>query len=176
MRKLTGISSVKNNKSCSIIQNGSNKIGFAFFRFFYDFLRNLQESANSLYYFSCAFAGRPSERKVSLQCSPWGRWPARAGQIPAMCSRSPAEEGGGVTRGSSATGLWAGWVENGGRRWSAALPGGGAACWPRRPSSGAGGEQGGSDSARQALGSRPFYRRRPQHQEPHNEGGGRVRP
>jgi hypothetical protein len=30
MQKLSGISSSKNNKSCRIIHNGSNKIGFVF--------------------------------------------------------------------------------------------------------------------------------------------------
>jgi hypothetical protein len=34
MQKLSGIGSGKNNKSCRIIHNGSNKIGFAVFRFF----------------------------------------------------------------------------------------------------------------------------------------------
>jgi hypothetical protein len=97
MQKLTGISSGQNNKSCSIIHNGSNKIGFTFFRFFYDFLRNLQESANSLYYFSCAFAGRPLERKLSLQCSPWGRWPARVSQFRRACCRTwPGKDWGGA--------------------------------------------------------------------------------
>jgi hypothetical protein len=71
-----------------------------------------------------------------LQCSPWKRWPARAGQIPATRRRIPAGDGGGVTRGSSATGLWAGWVENGGRRWGAPAASG---CVRRGPCCGAGG-------------------------------------
>jgi hypothetical protein len=49
MQKLKGIGSGQNNKSCSIIHNGSNKIGVAFFC---DFLRNLQESANLFNYWS----------------------------------------------------------------------------------------------------------------------------
>jgi hypothetical protein len=44
MQKLKGISSGQNNKSCSIIHHKSNKIGFTFFCFFCDFLRNLQET------------------------------------------------------------------------------------------------------------------------------------
>jgi hypothetical protein len=100
MQKLTGTSSGQNNKSCRIIHLEPNKIGFTFFCFFCDFLRNLQESANSLYYFSCAFAGRPSKRKASLQCRPWERWPARAGQIPAMRRRIPAGEGKGGALGA----------------------------------------------------------------------------
>jgi hypothetical protein len=45
VQKLFGTSSGKNNKSCRIFHKESNKIGFAFFSFFYNFLRNLQESA-----------------------------------------------------------------------------------------------------------------------------------
>jgi hypothetical protein len=127
------MSSGQNNKSCRIIHNGSNKICFTFFSFFCDFLRNLQESANSLYYFSCAFAGRPSERKISLQCSPWGRWPARVGQIPVMSRRSLAGEGRGAIYGSLALGF-GGWT--GTRRlerWGApAASGTGRRGWPSR--------------------------------------------
>jgi hypothetical protein len=42
-------------------------------------------------------------------------------------------------------------------------------CSPRRSSNGAGGEQGGSGSARKALGGRPFYRRSSPCQGPHGE-------
>jgi hypothetical protein len=59
MQKLTGISSGQNNKSCRIIHLESNQIGYAFFWFFFDYLRNLQESANPKYYLSCDFADRP---------------------------------------------------------------------------------------------------------------------
>jgi hypothetical protein len=133
MEKLTGISSGQNNKSCRILHNGSNKICFTFFSFFCDFLRNLQESANSLYYFSCAYAGRPSERKFSLKCSPWGRWPARVGKIPVMSRRSLAGEGRGAIYGSLALGF-GGWT--GTRRlerWGApAASGTGRRGWPSR--------------------------------------------
>jgi hypothetical protein len=44
MQKLSGTSSGKNNKSCNIFHQESKKIGFAFFLFSYDFLRNLQEA------------------------------------------------------------------------------------------------------------------------------------
>jgi hypothetical protein len=46
MSKISGNSLYKFNKSCSVLHQESNKIGFAFFRFFYDFLESLQESAN----------------------------------------------------------------------------------------------------------------------------------
>jgi hypothetical protein len=97
MQKLSGISSGKNNKGCRIFHNESNKIGFAFLCFFYDFLRNLQETAKSLYYWSYPFAGRPSERNFSLQCRPWGGRPARGGQIPASCWPGPAGRRQGLT-------------------------------------------------------------------------------
>jgi hypothetical protein len=71
MQKLTGISSGQNNKSCRIIHHEPNKIGFAFFRFFYDFIRNLQESGNHFYYWSSPFAAGTLERNFSLQCGPW---------------------------------------------------------------------------------------------------------
>jgi hypothetical protein len=79
MQKLTRISSGKNNESCRIIHHESNRIGFAFFLFFYNFLQILQETGKSLYYWSYHFAERPLERFVALQCGPWGR-PAGAGE------------------------------------------------------------------------------------------------
>jgi hypothetical protein len=48
---------------------------------------------------------RPLKRIWVLQCSPWGGWPARAGQIPAMCRRSSAGEGKGGSYGSLALGF-----------------------------------------------------------------------
>jgi hypothetical protein len=92
MQKLSGISSGKNNKSCGVFYNESNKIGFAVFWFFYDLLRNLQESATTLYYFSYPFAVRPLKRFPFSQCGPWGR--SRRGS-----GRNPARVGGGVGRG-----------------------------------------------------------------------------
>jgi hypothetical protein len=80
VQKLTGISLGKNNKSCGISLPESNKISFAFFRFLYDFLCNLQETGKSLYYWSYHFVERPSERFVALQCGPWGRLASLAGQ------------------------------------------------------------------------------------------------
>jgi hypothetical protein len=59
MQKLSGTSSGKNNKSCSIFHNESKKIEFAFFCFFYYILRILQESAKWLYYLRFTFAPGP---------------------------------------------------------------------------------------------------------------------
>jgi hypothetical protein len=58
MQKLIGISSGKNNKTCRIIHHESKKIGFAFFRFFYDFLRNLQEIGKLTLLFQLHFCSR----------------------------------------------------------------------------------------------------------------------
>jgi hypothetical protein len=66
MQKLTGISSVQNNKSCGVFHLESNKIGFAFLLFFYDFIRILQETGKLLHYWSYPFARRPSGRIVAL--------------------------------------------------------------------------------------------------------------
>jgi hypothetical protein len=44
MPKIPGNGVVKFNKSCSALHEESNKIEFAFFRCFYDFLEILQES------------------------------------------------------------------------------------------------------------------------------------
>jgi hypothetical protein len=96
MQKLKRISSGKNNQSCSVIHNGSKKIGFAFVRVFYDFLRNLQESGNHFYYWSSPFAAGTLERFWVSQYGPWARWPARAGQIPAMRRRISVGEGKGA--------------------------------------------------------------------------------
>jgi hypothetical protein len=41
---------IKLYRSCSVFHKKSNKIGFAFLKFFYDFIRNLQESAKLNYY------------------------------------------------------------------------------------------------------------------------------
>jgi hypothetical protein len=50
MPKILGNSLYKFNKSCTTLHQESKKIEFANFRFFYDFLEILQESANVLYY------------------------------------------------------------------------------------------------------------------------------
>jgi hypothetical protein len=50
MPKILGNSLDKFNKSCSALHQESKKIEFTFFRFFYDFLDILQESAKSFYY------------------------------------------------------------------------------------------------------------------------------
>jgi hypothetical protein len=46
MSNISGNSLYKFNKSCSVLHQESNKIGFSFFQFFYDFLEILQKSGN----------------------------------------------------------------------------------------------------------------------------------
>jgi hypothetical protein len=122
IQKLTEIRSGQNNKSCRIIHNGSNKIGFTFFQFFCDFLRNLQESANSLYYFSCAFAGRPSKRTPVSQCGPWARCSGGSGEIPARDQWIPAGGWWGVFYGPLGFGLGAQLEDRGCWRGCSAAP------------------------------------------------------
>jgi hypothetical protein len=100
------------------------KLVLHFLRFFYNFLRNLQETGKSLYYWSYSFAGRPSKIKVALQCSPWGRPAGAAGAIPARLVTGLAGEGLGkgtrVARGwfGSAMGAeLAGGEMSGGAQW-----------------------------------------------------------
>jgi hypothetical protein len=97
MQKLTGISSGQNNKSCRINHHESKKIGFTFFWFFCEFLRNLQESAKGFYSLSWPFAAGTLERTLCLQCSPRGAVAGAAGQFRRARRRSwPGEDGGRV--------------------------------------------------------------------------------
>jgi hypothetical protein len=100
MQKLKGISSVQNNKSCGIIHHKSNIISLTFFWFFYDFLRNLQESANLFNYLSYPFVIRPLRRLDVLKCGPQGGRPAglpESGELAAVLGRG---RGGGGSLGS----------------------------------------------------------------------------
>jgi hypothetical protein len=96
MQKLKGISSGQNNKSCSIIHHESNKIGFTFFWFLYDFLRNLQELAKQQYYLRITFARKTLDRFVTLQCSPCGGRPAQAARFRQAPAAGPVGNGVGV--------------------------------------------------------------------------------
>jgi hypothetical protein len=62
MQKLSGTSSGKNNNNCGIFHHGSNKIEIAVFWIFYDFLRNLQESAKHMYYLRFFFCTPAPDR------------------------------------------------------------------------------------------------------------------
>jgi hypothetical protein len=103
MQKLTGISSCKNNKSCSIIHSGFNKIGFTFFC---DFLRNLQEAAKTVLLFELPIAGRPSKRTSVSQCGPWADRPARLAGIETLRWGIRPGDGWGRKRRSLGFGLW----------------------------------------------------------------------
>jgi hypothetical protein len=96
MLKLSGISSDQNNKSCRIIRHESNKICFAFFWFFYDFLRNLKETEKTQTLFQLQFCSQALEKNY-LFCNvvPGGRAAAvrpNSGQPPAGAGRARAGE------------------------------------------------------------------------------------
>jgi hypothetical protein len=100
-------------KSCRVLHQKSNKIGFAFFWFLYNFLGILEDPANSSTLFkkqvtrrsretlislqiSPCFALRPLERKVSSQLGPsagWRRgWP-ESGELAAAHGRGKVGSG-----------------------------------------------------------------------------------
>jgi hypothetical protein len=92
MQKLSGISSGKNNKSCGTIHLESNKIGFALFRFFNDFIHNLQETGKSLLLFELPFCREALVKKLFFAMSPLGAASGGPAAIPAGDRRIP---GGG---------------------------------------------------------------------------------
>jgi hypothetical protein len=108
MQKLTGISSGQNNKSCRIFHNGSNKIGFAFFCFFCDFLRNLQETGKWQTLLELPFCKKDPGKIFGFAMSSPGRggrrgWP-NSGSSPWVLAGEGREEG----QGSLVSGFLAG--------------------------------------------------------------------
>jgi hypothetical protein len=99
MQKLSGTSSGKNNKSGMIFHNESNKIRIAFFRFVYNFLRILQDSANLKYYLSYHFAVRPLNLLQFHNCALLLRISPQ--QFSSPCNVTP---GAGGRRGSPDSG------------------------------------------------------------------------
>jgi hypothetical protein len=95
MQKLTGISSGQNNKSCGIIHSGSNKIGFAVLRFFYDFIRNLQETGKSLLLFELPFCREDPGKSLGVAMQPLGAVAGAGGPITVSSPPSLAREGRG---------------------------------------------------------------------------------
>jgi hypothetical protein len=114
MQKLYENSLDKYNKSCSTLDQESNKIGFAFFCFFYNFLRILQVSDKHKYYLRNRFvkkslkvldslragpyfALKTLERTGKTQLGPWGSWPAWLAKIGRLQRRPwPGRWGGGL--------------------------------------------------------------------------------
>jgi hypothetical protein len=145
MQKLSGTSSGKNNKSCGIFHRESNIIEFAFFRFFYDFIWILHESAKWLYYLRCGFAAGSLELCDTSQICPWftknslerkretqlgpregpAVVPAKIGPV---WRRGRPGEVRKMIRNSPATDLWAWLGETGWPAGWTAAPGGGR-CW-----------------------------------------------
>jgi hypothetical protein len=130
MQKLSGISSGQNNKSCRIIHQEPKKTGFAFFRFFYDFIRNLQESGKLQILLKFYFCAEAPEKNRPFAMWPLGGRPAavrpNSGQPPAGAGRARAGEDpwvlGDRFPGSVAAGKG---LARGGA--------GGQARWPRLP-------------------------------------------
>jgi hypothetical protein len=121
MQNLSGNSIDKFYKSCSVFHQECNKNEFAFFRFFYDLLCILQDSAKWLYYLRLGFTPgslelskasqvcpwfteKSLERSQALQCCPWGwgrrGWPefrwgqrrSRPGRSAGRCASSPRRQ------------------------------------------------------------------------------------
>jgi hypothetical protein len=97
MQNLTGISSGKNNKSCGIFHHEPNKISFAFFWFFYDFLHNLQEIGKSLLLFELPFRSEALGKILGFATWPLGV----AGAAPAEFRPGPAAGPVGEGRGAA---------------------------------------------------------------------------
>jgi hypothetical protein len=77
MLKISRIRPSEYNKSCSILHNESNKIGFAIYLIFYDFPHILQVSAKWFHYWRYRFARQPPEvlrsydYALGLHQAPW---------------------------------------------------------------------------------------------------------
>jgi hypothetical protein len=109
MQKLTGISSGQNNKICRIIHHEPNKIGFAFFRFVYDFIPQFTRIRKSLLLFQLRFCSRDPGKKIFFAMWSWRGWPARVGQIPARFAGVRPGKGRGMARGSTRVDLSRSW-------------------------------------------------------------------
>jgi hypothetical protein len=114
MQKLSRTSLGKNNKSCWIFHSESSKIESAFFWFFYDFIRILQDSANHNHYWSYSFSRRSpklggtwhicpqftqnsSDRNLATQLGP-SPWPVAVRPNPARPAASSAGKSVGEVR------------------------------------------------------------------------------
>jgi hypothetical protein len=95
-----------NNKSCGMFHHESNKIGFTFLCIFYDFLRNLQESAKMAILFENHFCSRVPGKFRNLTNMPLAheKHPGNFGFL-AMSSLGTAAGAGGSIPASSSPGL-----------------------------------------------------------------------
>jgi hypothetical protein len=115
MWKISRIRPCEYNKSCSIVNNESNKIGLAFFRNFYDFLRILQIPAKRVYYWRCIFATRPLERFRTVQLGPSTHGTADSPEIRRFWRRSRPGNSSGSIASSPRVG-WRSWFGRRSRR------------------------------------------------------------
>jgi hypothetical protein len=130
------------NRSCSCPHQEPREIGFAFFCFSYDFLENLQDSANWVYYWSYSFSIRPlelsagsqpcpyftvktSESYLTSQCSPWGGgrhgW-RNSGEAGGLGRAGAGAGWSWGSLGSISTGGWGGGGAGGVAQWRRPLP------------------------------------------------------
>jgi hypothetical protein len=143
MLKLSIVRPCENNKSCSILYNESNKISFAIFSIFYDFIHILQVSAKLHHYRRCTLAPRPSERFKSLQpgprfadkplernrtsqLGPWPRGTAGSPEFRRLRPRSQAGSGSGSSWDSPRAYWWPELGQGGRRRGTSTAADGGA--------------------------------------------------
>jgi hypothetical protein len=98
MQNLSGNSLGKNNKSSVIFHRESNKIGFAFFWFFYDFVHNLQESAKCTLLFQLQICRQALEKNFLFAMWSSGARSGGPAAIPAGDRRIPAggQQGNGL--------------------------------------------------------------------------------
>jgi hypothetical protein len=142
MQKLSGTSTGKNNKICVIFHHESNEIEFAFFWFFYDFLRNLQDFAKWLYYLRFTLARRSLESFRFLQICPYfvaepleiiGAYVALGGR-PMRLRPNSGQPAAGVSRGRARGGAGVPYARFGkldrAERWPTTMNGG---TWRRLP-------------------------------------------
>jgi hypothetical protein len=151
MLKILRIQPCENNKSCIIFHRKSNKIGFAFFWFFYDFLRNLQESAKctslfkirfaagtlesfKLLHMCLCFAKRPSGRFFTSQSGPWAAVSGGLAKFRRTAGRGRPGAGGGGALGPWGPISVLAWAGEGPARQVRRRPGAvaAAACVPTR--------------------------------------------
>jgi hypothetical protein len=129
MQNLSGTTIDMLYESCSVSHQESNKTGFAFFCFFYDFLRIFQVSAKIKTLFKIPLRMQAPGNDPDPAIGSLGTSSGDSGQIPMRGSPERAWKGMGVLRGSPTTDLrlwtarracWRGSsaAPGGGRRWS----------------------------------------------------------
>jgi hypothetical protein len=87
------------NKSCSTLHQESNKTGFAFFWFFYDFLENLQDSVKTATLFKTQFCEQAPEKNSDPAIGSLGAGSGKDHRNPAKGGTESTREGRGSAQG-----------------------------------------------------------------------------